>query len=114
MNDWQLFVETSLPDDDSHLKFFVHNKGQMYIPKQDGAFGSFYFPKTFPWGNMVNMTYSHEYRLERTHLKTLDTRDQRCDKEISSADTITCITQYLESTIGCSMGLYGTDLNLRR
>ena len=50
MNDLQLSIQIALPDDVYHLEFYIHNKGQMYLPKKDGAFGSFYFNKkhTYP------------------------------------------------------------------
>ena len=33
------------PDDQLQFAFFIHNKDQMYLIKQDGAFGSYYFSK---------------------------------------------------------------------
>ena len=101
----------AIPDYHYHLQFYVHNKAQMYLPRQDGAFGSFYFFKKLPPYNVL--TYDN-YLLERTHVKTLNTQNQRCDEENSGVDTTTCITKYLEQTVGCSMGLHGTDPDLKR
>ena len=36
------------PDDQILFAFFIHNKDQMYLIKQDGAFGSYYFPLGMP------------------------------------------------------------------
>ena len=86
----------------------------MYLPKQDEAFGSFYFHKSYnPPRQKYSWRYDQGYRLERTHWKILDTQDQRCDKGSLRVDTTTCITRYLEKTIGCSMGLHGTNPTLK-
>ena len=80
----------------------------MYIPKQDEAFGSFC---------IYRMMTKHEgkiYRIERTRWKTLNTEKQRCDNENATNNTTKCITRYIEETIGCSMGMYGRDQDLKR
>ena len=84
----------------------------MYFPKRDEAFGSFYIYKMMAkhegWMN------HQKYRIERTHWKTLNTEKQRCDNENATNNTTKCITRYIEKTIGCSMGMYGTDQDLKR
>ena len=117
MNSRQPVIEIRIPEDHYKFLFFVHNKGQMYFPKQDEAFGSYYFHKSYHPPKNQNYTYRYQqsFRLERTHWKTLPTENQRCGKPGNSgADTTTCITRYLEQTVGCSMGLLGTDPDLKR
>lgn len=110
---WQPFIQISKYGDwHWNFLYFVHNKGQMYFPKQDGSFGSFYFYKDVATKNPRK--YFQTYRLERTHHKTLTTENQRCHEGTTRVDTTICITRYLEETVGCSMGLYGTDPGLSR
>ena len=96
--------------------FFIHNKGQMYFPRFDEAFGSFYFYReiSYPPPNYKVYHHMQSYRLERTHWKTLNTENQRCDEGNSVPNTTKCITRYLEQTVGCSMGLYGSDPGMKR
>ena len=49
------------------------------------------------------------YKIKRTLMKGLDTPTKRCDKDGSVARISQCITSYLESKIGCSMGLLRSD-----
>ena len=105
-------INLLVPEDHHAFFFFIHNKGQMYIPKQDEAFGSFYFYIT-----MITRPKYHgeqKYRIERTHYKTLRTEKQRCDDRVDVANTTTCITQYIEQTVGCSIGMYGTESTVQR
>ena len=41
----QTIIKLPIPEDHETFWFFIHNKGQMYFPKQDEAFGSYYFYK---------------------------------------------------------------------
>ena len=100
------------PDDHLLFVFFIHNKDQMYLIKQDGAFGSYYFPLGMPPDKKV--FWRANYELKRTHWKMLNTEDERCDESDSEANTTQCITQYLERSVGCSLGLIGGDPNLER
>ena len=92
--------------------FFIHNKGQMYFPKRDEAYGSSYIFKRMP--KREGTMYSQKYRLERTHWKTLDTENQRCDEVNDNKNTTQCITTYIEKTVGCSVGMFGTDPHMKR
>ena len=102
-----------IPKDHERFYFFVHNKNQMYIPKLNNAFGSFYFYKNLR-GSNCNSTCQQSYLLTRTRKKILNHDDQRCDESNGAANTAQCITSYLEERIGCSMGLYGSDPNRER
>ena len=59
-----------------------------------------------------------DFRFTRVHWKALDNEKQRCDSQRSYAEennTVTeCIVAYLEREIGCSMGLQGSNPNVRR
>ena len=105
-------VTIPIPKDHFCFYFFIHNKDQMYIPKQDDAFGSSYFFKGL--GAPSNKSYYRSYLVTRTRWKTISTPNQRCDDGNSAANTTTCITRYIEQKVGCSMGLQGTDPNLSR
>ena len=52
------------------------------------------------------------YELERTYWKALDTPEKRCDMKNTAFPT-KCITNYLEKTIGCSMGLVESNPNVQ-
>ena len=77
----------------------------MYFMKQDKPFGSYYFPLQMPLDKEV--FWIANYELERTHWKTLNTENERCDETDSEANTTKCITQFLERSAGCSMGSHG-------
>ena len=83
----------------------------MYIPKLDEAFGSFYFHTRIP---DQNRSYGQTYRLERTHMKQLKTKNQVCDDENSKPNTTVCITTHFEKAVGCSMGMQGGGPNIER
>lgn len=100
------------PQDLDKFAFFIHNKGQMYFIKQDKPFGSYYFPLAMPSDKKV--IWIANYELERTHWKTLNTENERCDETDSEANTTKCITRYIEQSVGCSMGYHGTDPKLER
>ena len=85
----------------------------MYFPRMDEAFGSFYISRIMQ-DLPRKIVYMQSYRLERTHWKTLNTENQRCDEGRSAANMTNCITRYLEQTIGCSVGLYGSDHGVKR
>ena len=80
----------------------------MYFPKLDEIYGSEHIylrvDKT-----IEHQIYYQAYKMTKTHWKALDTPDKRCDDSYSEANTTQCITRYLEHTIGCSMGLAGSD-----
>ena len=115
LNNLQPLIAIRIPEDHYKFLFFVHNKDQMYFPRRDEAFGSFFFSKRFPSPSAYEKrTYVQNYRLDRTRWKTLSTKYNRCDEGTSIVTTTTCITQYLEHTIGCSMGLHGNEQNLKR
>ena len=93
----------------------------MFFPRQDNIFGSFYFAKRGLTRYFENCefdrgpcAYRQSYKLERTHWKTLNTKNQRCDDGSSRPNTTSCITQYLDKKIGCSMGLHGADPYMKR
>lgn len=86
----------------------------MYVPKQDDAFGSAYFFYGLRGHDLRNTSYYQSYLLTRTRWKTLNTPSQRCDEGNAAANTTQCITRYLEQKVGCSMGLLGTDPELKR
>ena len=84
----------------------------MYFLKKDNPFGSYYLFLRMPEDR--EMYWRAKYQLERSHWKTLNTDNERCDETDSEPNTTKCITRYLEQSVGCSMGLYGTDPELER
>ena len=53
--------------------------------------------------------YHQSYKFRKTYWKALDTPEKRCDESSLEANTTQCITRYLEQTVGCSLGLAGSD-----
>ena len=92
----------------------------MYLPQYEKAFGSAYITIEPPnhgfnkYDTNYSYTYSQKYLLKRTHWKAQDSEEQRCDEKNNARSTTKCITKYMESEIGCSMGLMGTNLTLTR
>ena len=95
---------------------FIHNKGQIYLPKSDEIFGSAFLLLLVDVNkeDRKGMRYHQSYMLRRTHWKAMNTEKKRCDNENTEAETTKCITQYLEHKIGCSFGMSGTDVNTVR
>ena len=84
----------------------------MYTLKQDGAFGSFYFHIRIP---DRTRSYGQTYRLERTHMKLLKTKNQVCDDDDDSKpNTTVCMTTHFEKAVGCSIGMQGGGSNIER
>ena len=87
---------------------FVHNKGQMYFPKLDNIFGSDFLILDIAeiiQKKNLNKTGLYQYlKLERIFWKSLDAPEKKCDRK-NKGLTTKCITNYLEQSIGCSMGL---------
>ena len=87
----------------------------MYFPKTDEIYGSefIFVRRDKPKNNATDIEVkNYEYKITKTHWKALDTSDKRCDDSFSDANTTQCITRYLEHTVGCSMGLSGSDKQL--
>ena len=95
---------------------FIHNKEQIYLPKSDEIYGSAFLLLLIDVNkkDRKGMRYNQSYMLRRTHWKARNTEKKRCDNENTEAKTTTCITQYLEHKIGCSLGLSGTDVDIVR
>ena len=81
----------------------------MYFPKADGLYGSEFIHLRVDKKVEENKTYQINYQMKKTHWIAMDNPDKRCDGSFSEANTTRCITRYLEQTIGCSMGLAGSD-----
>ena len=84
----------------------------MYFVKKNNPFGSYYFYLEMP--NDREVKWYTSYQLERTRWKTLNTENERCDDTDSDPNMTKCITGYLERSVGCSMGLHGTDPDMER
>ena len=54
------------------------------------------------------------WKIRRARWKLLDTPSKRCDMSNTEANTTRCLTQYMEETVGCSMGLARSDPALER
>ena len=81
----------------------------MYFPKLDEIYGSeLIYLKADKPPNQTTI-YQQTYKMTKTHWKAVDTPEKRCDESDSTANTTQCITSYFEHTIGCSMGLAGSN-----
>ena len=84
----------------------------MYFPRGDEIYGSEFIYLRMDQHVEENKTYQINYQMKKTHWMAVDNPDKRCDDSSSEANTTQCITRYLEQTIGCSMGLAGSDEQL--
>ena len=108
----QVEIVVKLPAD-VRFKLFVHNKHQMYFPKDDEIFGSYY--NYFDYGPLKKGFYQQTFTVSRTRWKTIDISNKRCDADTHfEPNTTECITHYLEEKIGCSMGLKSSNKNVDR
>ena len=103
------------------LNVFMHNKDQMYIPKIDKIFGSEFLSLQVDSARMKKAKeqgtayhISTVYNMAKTHWKALDTPLKRCRSETKEANTTTCIVQFLENKIGCSLGLAKSNSKVKR
>ena len=92
------------------FKVYLHNKNQVITEKTDDIFGQKDIPINV--GNQLRNSvqlgqYSKEYKIKRTHWKAMDRPEKKCSEEATEANTTMCITNHIEQTIGCSMGLSG-------
>ena len=100
-----------LPSPEEELKksrfhLFVHNKGQMYFPKDDEIFGSDNMYREL----YLNSSYQEELKIKRTLRKAISNEGNICDEDkFTEASVTRCITKYLEEKIGCSVGMSGGD-----
>ena len=81
----------------------------MCFLKADSIYGSEFLFLREDKKQQNGKIYHRCYKITKTHWKALDTPNKRCDDSNSEANTTQCITRYLENTIGCSMGLAGSD-----
>ena len=99
---WQVYIRLSvenMSEEKSPYRLYLHNKDQMIFHKVDEIFGS----------KRINVDKGHNYKIKRTRWKALDSPVKRCTDQGAKANTTQCVTNYIENTIGCSMGLSGSD-----
>ena len=115
MSTSQMFLKLSIPNDLQYFYIFIHNKDQMYFPKIDQIFGSYYFLLEIPQ-KYINkgVCIAKRYKLLRTYWKTLDNERSRCDAGENAPKTTECITQYIEQNVKCSIGLQQSNSKLKR
>ena len=94
---WQ--IDVNLTEENSPYRLYLHNKDQMIFHKVDEIFGS----------RVINVPKGRKYKIKRTSWKALDYPAKRCTEQGAKANTTRCITNYIENTIGCSIGLSGSD-----
>ena len=87
----------------SSFRVFVYNPDQMFLPHNDRVFGSHFLKIVPPTDAFKN--YYQEYDISRTHWKSLDRTEFRCNSHNKKENTTKCLTEYFEKKIGCSMGL---------
>ena len=110
-----MYLTLPIPNDLQYYYIFMHNKDQMYFPKIDQIFGSYYFLLEIPQ-KYINkgVCIAKRYKLMRTHWKTLDKERSRCDSGKNAAKTTECITQNIEQNVKCSIGLEGSNSKIKR
>ena len=112
------------PEDLDFYMLFFHNKGQMYLPNPTKLFGSEYLTMDLPYGSDSGeagkyLYFRQDFRLSQIRWKAVDQESLRCEdkpeKHPTQNGTVTdCIVSYLESEVGCSMGLQGHQQGLNR
>ena len=86
----------------------------MFQPRADKIFGSDYTILEIEeqikerLGNGTDTLYYQYYEFARTHWKTLDTPEKRCNSE-NKYNATKCITRFLENSMGCSMNMAESD-----
>ena len=100
-------------------RLYAYNPNQMFLPNHEETFGSQYLKIDSPAKSNTltavrTNSYYQEYKISRTHWMSLDHEESRCNSRQSKENTTKCITEYLESKIGCSMGLQLSLTGLKR
>ena len=70
----------------------------MYVPNEVGAFGSTY-------KSIEDLDEGWNFYLTRTRLKKIDRESQRCDEEVLQPNTSSCILEFIEEELKCSLGI---------
>ena len=110
----QMWIKLSIPNDLQWYHITVHNMNQMYLPETDQVFGSYYFYLKIPKPHKNGTCLIRDYELTRTRWKTLDKQRNRCDAGEAEAKTTHCITNHLENALNCSIGLQGSNVEIKR
>ena len=100
-------------------RLYAYNPNQMFLPNHEETFGSQYLKIDSPAKSNTltavrTNSYYQEYKISRTHWMSLDHEESRCNSRQGKENTTKCITEYLESKIGCSMGLQLSLTGLKR
>ena len=95
-----------------HFHLYLHNKNQIIAKKVDEIFGM--KDIVIVLGDQLKKSvefgyYSKQYKIKRTHWKAMNRPEKRCTEQNTEANTTKCITNYIEHTTGCSMGLSGSN-----
>ena len=93
------------------FRVYAYNPNQMFLPNHDKVFGSHFLkivPPTVKSKDDRAKNYYQEYDISRTHWKSVDRPEFRCNSRSDKENTTKCLTEYLENKIGCSMGLQGS------
>ena len=78
---------------------------QMLVPNFVKVYGSQYFVQKH-FGDKIHRRTTIE--VERSYLKALDQPSERCTDGKMALSTTTCIANFMEKQLGCSMTLHGS------
>ena len=96
--------------DDYLITVVVHNKGQVYIPNNFNLFGSdIGSVNVGAWTKGMKTGYLHNFNLLRTHLKSIDHRDDRCGNNAGNSTTTRCIVNFLRQKVGCHLPIHNME-----
>ena len=99
-------------------RIYAYNSDQMFLPNQNKIFGSHFIklesPSKYEDTRRDKKDYYQEFEISRTHWLQLDHAESRCNPHGREGNTTACITEYLESKIGCSMGLQRSNSGVKR
>ena len=110
----QIDIRLHAPWANTFFYVYVHNKNQMYFTSELFGNDNFFLDTSRVERRARATELLRGFKVKRTLWKSLDTPSKRCDKSNTDANTTKCITQYLEDTVGCSMGLARSDPGVER
>lgn len=116
INLFKVEIRLHVPWDPTFYYIYLSNKNQMYIPRADNLFGSdtFNLDTSGSLRKSGTTEFLRYYKIRRLHWNALDSPEKRCDMVDTEANTTRCLTQHMEETVGCSMGLTRSNPRMER
>ena len=91
---------------------YLHNRNQVIAKKVDDIFGQKDIPMNVGDQLKNSLQFRHfrkDFKIKRTHWKALDRPEKKCSEGTTEANITKCIAHFIEQTIGCSIGVLGSN-----